>query len=80
MAVPVIHDFAALLMVYLNIVKSKTAQHNTIGDLNDFLERWERHLDFYALNSDISKTYEFFKKLIDNFKEIVYNNNNVQKS
>lgn len=80
MAVPVIHDFAALLMVYLNIVKSKTAQRNTIGDLNEFLERWERHLDFYALNSDISKTYEFFKKLIDNFKEIVYNNNDVQKS
>ncbi len=74
LAVPALHDFAALLMVYINIISSKPSLYHTIQDLKDFLERFNRHSDYYKSNNNIKKTFVFFKKLIDNFEEIVYNN------
>ena len=79
MAVPALHDFAALLMVYINIVGSKAALEHAIEDLKEFLERFHRHFDYYLSNSDITKTYNFFQKLVDNFEKSVYNNTDVQK-
>ncbi len=79
MAVPALHDFAALLMVYINIVGSKAALEHVIEDLKEFLERFHRHFDYYMSNSDIAKTFNFFQKLVDNFEKSVYNNTDVQK-
>lgn len=79
MAVPALHDFAALLMVYIEIVGSRAALEHTVRDLNEFLERFHRHADYYTSNTDITKTYNFFQKLIDSFANNVYNNSDVQK-
>ena len=45
----------------------------------DFLNRFKKHSDYYSSNSDITKTFIFFEKIVDNFKKIVYNNIDVQK-
>lgn len=74
MAVPALHDFAALLMAYLSIVRSRAALEHTVEDLKEFLERFERHSDYYSSNSDIAKTFIFYQKLIDSFDKSVYNN------
>lgn len=79
MAVPALHDFAALLMAFLIIVESKATLVHTIEDLEDFLNRFKKHSDYYSSNSDITKTFIFFEKIVDNFKKIVYNNTDVQK-
>ncbi len=79
MSVPALHDFAALLMVYLNIVGSEAALKHATEDLKEFLERFHRHFDYYSSNVDITKTYTFFQKLIDNFEKSVYNVSDVQK-
>lgn len=80
MATPALHDFAALLMAYSIIVKSKPAQERTLKELRSFMERWERNPDYYKSNMEITKTYNFFQKLIDNYGKIVYNNIDVQKT
>lgn len=80
MATPALHDFAALLMAYTMVVKSKSAQIQTLKELKKFMERWERNPGFYKSNMEITKTYNFFQKLIDNYEKIVYNNNDVQKT
>ena len=80
MATPALHDFAALLMAYTMVVKSKSAQIQTLKELKKFMERWERNPEFYKSNMEITKTYNFFQKLIDNYEKIVYNNNDVQKT
>lgn len=80
MATPALHDFAALLMAYTMVVKSKSAQIQTLKELKKYMERWERNPEFYKSNMEITKTYNFFQKLIDNYEKIVYNNNDVQKT
>ncbi len=80
MAVPALHDFAALLMVYIKIVGSQAALKYTVDDLHEFLDRFHSHIDYYKSNTDITKTYNFFQKLVDNFENGVYNNSDVQKS
>lgn len=79
MAVPALHDFAALLMAYLIIVGSKAALEHAVEDLKDFLFRFKKHADYYSSNSEINKTINFFEKIVDNFEKIVYNNTDVQK-
>ena len=61
------------------IVESKATLVHTIEDLEDFLNRFKKHSDYYSSNSDITKTFIFFEKIVDNFKKIVYNNIDVQK-
>lgn len=79
MAVPALHDFAALLMAYLIIVGSKAALEHATEDLKDFLNRFNRNANYYLANTDITKTKIFFQKIIDNFEKVVYNNTDVQK-
>ncbi len=79
LSVPALHDFAALLMVYTNIVDSQKLRQHTADSLENFVNRFEKNIDYYNSNSDIKKTYIFFKKLIDNFRNIVYNDIVVQK-
>lgn len=64
MAVPALHDFAALLMVYIKIVGSRAALKHSVDDLHEFLDRFHRHIDYYKSNTDITKTYIFFKNLL----------------
>lgn len=80
LAVPSLHDFAALLMAYTIIVKSKSAQIQAVNDLKGFMTRCYRHPEYYNSNDDITKAYIFFQKLIDNYEKNVYNNDDVQKT
>lgn len=64
MATPALHDFAALLMAYTMVVKSKSAQIQTLKELKKFMERWERNPEFYKSNMEITKTYNFFSKML----------------
>ncbi len=79
LSVPALHDFATLLMVYTNIVESQSSRKQAADNLEKFIKRFERNIEYYNSNNDIKKTYVFFKKLIDNFGNIVYNENNIQK-
>lgn len=69
MAVPALHDFAALLMAFLIIVESKATLVHTIEDLEDFLNRFKKHSDYYSSNSDITKTFIFLKKSLTILKK-----------
>ncbi len=69
MAVPALHDFAALLMSYSIIVNSKAAKMQTLNDLKDFMKRFSRHFEYYNSNDDIKKPISFFKNLLTIMKK-----------
>ncbi|MCQ2743471.1 MAG: Abi family protein [bacterium] len=79
MSIPVLHDFAALLMVYVKVVNSESVLKHTADDLQSFLDRFNRNKEYYALNNVINMAYIFLEKVIDNYNKIVYNNDSVQK-
>lgn len=71
MKVPVVHDFAALLFVFDEVVNSKGIRQNTVDVLDEFVERCLRHKDYFAKNDAIKSNFIFAQKLIDNFKKNV---------
>lgn len=71
MKVPVIHDFAALLFVFEEVVNSKGIRQNTVAVLDEFVERCLRHKEYFVKNDAIKANFNFAQKLIDNFKKNV---------
>ncbi len=71
MQVPVVHDFAALLFVFEDVVKSKGMRRSTVMVLDEFVERCLRHSDYFLKNDAIVANFRFARKLIDNFKKSV---------
>ncbi|MDO4541509.1 MAG: Abi family protein [Bacillota bacterium] len=71
MKVPVLHDFAALLFVFEDVVNSKGIRRNTVDVLDEFVERCLRHKEYFTKNDFITANFRFAKKLIDNFKKSV---------
>lgn len=69
--VPVLHDFAALLFVFEDVVNSKGIRRNTVAVLDEFVARCLRNKDYFAKNDVIVANFRFAQKLIDNFKKSV---------
>lgn len=67
LAVPVLHDFAALCIVFNMIVTSTPVKNHTVKDFKDFMARLDRNQAYYAKNAEIRKMRTFFEKLLDIF-------------
>lgn len=44
---PLIHDFACVLLAHANLVNSKGIRSHVVDQINGFLARMERHMDWY---------------------------------
>lgn len=67
LSVPVLHDFAALCIVFNMVVTSTPVKTHTREDFESFMERLDKHKEYYAKNTEIGKMRTFFKKLLDIF-------------
>ena len=63
-----IYDFVCLLYAYNEFIKSDIVKKRRFEELNNFFEgRMLRHEDWFNGNSLICSTYDFLKKVLDNF-------------
>lgn len=65
LAIPTLHDFAALCFVFSKVVTSDKVKNHTKVDAQELLERMNVNRDFYRSNTNIQKFYNFFEKTID---------------
>ena len=65
LAVPTLHDFAALCIVFNKVVTSEAVKLHTKKDCHDFIMRLERNKQYYEKNTEIKKFIEFSKKVLD---------------
>lgn len=78
--IPVIHDFAAMLYALMYFNKSKSIIDYTYNELDLFVNRINKHIDYFDKNLEIKNNLLFFKKLVDFFKQKTYNTIIEQKS
>ncbi len=77
---PVLHDFAALLCVYENLIDDDRKKR-TFGRLKIlFGERFFKNKDFFKYNDAIISSFEFLKKIVDHLYKKTYNTPDEQKS
>lgn len=73
---PVIHDLVVLIYVFNNSVVSKDIIKYTMRELKEFLDiRAVKNKSYFEKNEIIKSTYNFVKKVVDYFYNIVYNDN-----
>lgn len=70
MSNPLIHDLMTLLYVYQEIVKSDATMTHMKIELQELVQRFARHGNYFSDNALIVSYYEFFKKVVDSFCEI----------
>lgn len=64
-----VYDFVCLLYAYDEFVKSEPLKKRRFQELHEFFEgRVVRHKDWFQGNSLLSSTYNFLKKVLDNFE------------
>lgn len=63
-----IYDFVCLLYAYNEFIKSDVVKKRRFEELKEFFQgRMLRHKDWFNGNSLIHSTYDFLKKVLDNF-------------
>ena len=67
LSVPVLHDFAALCIVFNMVVTSEPVKSHTRKEFEGFMERIDKNAEYHAKNAEIRKMKTFFNKLLDNF-------------
>lgn len=62
---PVIHDFLALVYVYVQSVKSDTIKQRGVNEIKElFDKRMTRHADYFEKNNTLTGAYAFVKKVV----------------
>lgn len=65
---PVIHDFLALVYVYVSIIKSESMRKRGIERIMDLLDnRMRGHADYFEKNNVLTGAYNFVHKTVSYF-------------
>lgn len=64
MCIPVLHDFAVSIMVFVSVVKSKNAYTRIISLLKDFISLIEKERPIFTQELNIISGFNFLKELI----------------
>ncbi len=67
--IPIFHDFAAMLFILNQNIKSDKMLSHTYEDLDMFLERINRNIHYFDKHLDIKNNLLFFEKIVDFFKK-----------
>lgn len=62
------YDFVCLMFVYDDVVPNAATKRTRYAELKELFEvRMLRHKDWFKTNNNITSTYDFCKKVLDNF-------------
>lgn len=68
MKIPVIHDFAAIMFVFNDVVKSCDIKESIFNEAKMLTENFEKKLPFFKDNDVLISGIRFIEKILDNFE------------
>ena len=76
-----IRQIATLLYLYKDFVQSKGLKNSRTEQIREvFIKRMYRNIEYYQTTEQVLTTFEFFRRLIDNWYPMTYNSSTEQKS
>ena len=65
LAIPILHDFAALLFCFFSFNKSCAVQEKTIKELKELIVRFNRNKDYFIKHNELKTNLDFFDSIVE---------------